>query len=293
MSSETKKKRNYCFTWNNYKPEDVAAVLTWKGAKYIVFGEEKGASGTPHLQGYVEWAEGKAISPTLLKLGAIHWEERKATAASAAAYCKKGDQSKADWDSKGVDGPSYGVGAVVHEIGLISNPGKRSDIKDCAEMIMCGASIAEVAAHDPGTFVKYHKGFAALKATLYTHRTCAPTVMWKWGLAGSGKTRSAVDAHPDSHYIKDGTKWWNGYEQQQAIIIDDFHRPTSDFEFRALLQLLDRYHYQGEYKGGCIPINSPYIYITCEFPPSEYWKDNELAQVMRRISSVEEIKATI
>jgi len=291
MTTELKKKRNYCFTFNNYTKDDIARVLAWKGAKYIVFGEEIGdEKETPHLQGYVEWNEGKAISPTLKKLGAtIHWEERKATAATAAAYCKKGNQSHAEWDSDGTDGPNYGKDAVVHELGTISAPGKRTDLKDCAEMIMNGGSIAEVAAHDPATFVKYHKGFAALKATLYKHRTEAPTVHWRWGKAGTGKTRGAVEAHASSHYIKDGSKWWDGYTQQEAIIIDDFCRPKDDATFRALLQLLDRYQYQGEFKGGFIAINSPYIYITCEFPPSEYWKDNELAQVMRRLTSVVEV----
>jgi len=294
MTDETKKKRNYCFTWNNYTSDDIACALAWKGVKYLVFGEEKGSEKeTPHLQGYVEWSEGRAIKPTLKKLGAsIHWEERRATAATAAAYCKKGDQPHAEWDDKGVDGPTYGLRAKIHEVGTISTPGKRTDLKDCAEMIMNGVSIRDVAAHDPATFVKYHKGFAALKATLYTHRNEPPTVHWRWGKAGTGKTRGPVEAHASSHYIKDGSKWWDGYEQQEAVIIDDFHRPETDGAFRALLQLLDRYHYQGEYKGGFIPINSPYIYITCEYPPSYFWKDNELAQVMRRLASIVEVVAT-
>jgi len=161
MADELKKKRNYCFTLNNYTQEDIPRILAWKDAKYIVFGQEEGKDGTPHLQGYVEWKEGKAIQPTLKKLGSgFHWEERKASAATAAAYCKKGSQSHAEWSDKGIDGPNYGKDAVIHETGTISAPGKRTDLKDCAEMIMNGTSLADVAAHDPGTFVKYHKGFA-------------------------------------------------------------------------------------------------------------------------------------
>lgn len=292
MSDITKKRRNYCFTWNNYGPDDIKSVLAWKGAKYIVFGEEVGESGTPHLQGYVEWKEGKAISPTLLKLRVSHWEDRIATAAIAAAYCKKGVQSKVEWEELKTKGPTYGKDAKVHEIGLISNPGKRSDLNDCAEMIMCGASLEEVSAHDPGTYVKYCRGFRDLKSLQYKHRTGPPTVEWRWGVAGLGKSRIPVERHADSYYLKTNPKWWDGYEQQDAVIIDDFHRPETDYEFRSLLQLLDRYQYRVEYKGGSIPFNSPYVYITCEYPPSEFWKGNELAQVMRRINSVVEVKAT-
>jgi len=53
---------------------------------------------------------------------------------------------------------------------------------------------------------------------------------------------------------------------------------------------LDRYRYQGQVKGGYVNINSPFIYITCEHPPSYYWSGNELDQITRRLTSVLEIK---
>lgn len=284
-----KKKRNYVFTLNNYTPEDIPAVLAWKGAKYIVFGEEQGdVKETPHLQGYVEWKEGKAIDPSLKKLDKrIHWAERKGTAQQAADYCKKGDQPKPEWQELGTAGPSYGLRAKVHEIGTISEPGKRNDLETCATMIRDGASLKDVAMEHPATFVKFHKGFTALKSVLLEHRTEKPIVIWLWGLAGVGKTRGPVEKHP-SHYIKDGTMWWDGYDQQEAIIIDDF---DGKWPFRDLLRLLDRYQYQGQYKGGYVPINSPHIYITAEHPPALFWSGNELAQVTRRLDSIIEVGA--
>lgn len=294
---EGKKKRNYMFTLNNYTPQDIIDVLAWKGAKYIVFGEEQGdVKQTPHLQGYVEWAEGKAIVPTLQKLtktpehpnGRAHWEARKApTGQQAAEYCKKGDQTKAEWNDLGTAGPSYGLRAKVHERGTISAQGTRTDLNTCAEMIRDGASLRDVAEAAPSTFVKFHKGFTALKSALMEHRTEKPSIEWRWGLAGVGKTRGAVEKHPD-HYIKDGTQWWDGYEQQEAIIIDDF---DGKWPFRDLLRLLDRNRYQGQYKGGYWPINSPYIYITAEHPPATFWSGNELAQVTRRLDSVVQVGA--
>nr|QKV51305.1 putative replication associated protein [Crucivirus sp.] len=285
----SKKSRNYCFTLNNYQPTDAKTILGWKDTKYIVMGEEVGESGTPHLQGYVEFKEGKPVQPTLKRLDPrIHWETRRALATSAAAYCKKGTQSKTEWSSLGIKGPNYGKGAVVHEFGKISEQGKRSDLKECAEMIVNGEPMREVALHNPAAYVKYHTGFEALRTVLYEHRKTKPTVIWRWGPAGAGKTAGPVEAHPD-HYIKDGTIWWNGYTQQQAIIIDDFE--IKGLDYRAFLRLLDRYHYLAQYKGGYIPINSPYIYITCDHPPSSFWTGNELAQVIRRIDEIQEVTA--
>lgn len=42
--------RNYCFTLNNYKEEDIEKLLK-SDVKYITFQKEVGDSGTPHLQG--------------------------------------------------------------------------------------------------------------------------------------------------------------------------------------------------------------------------------------------------
>jgi len=262
------KARNHCFTLNNPAEGDLEAVLAWE-CKYVIVGEEKGdIEETPHLQGYVEWAYAKPLT-ALKKLNPrIHWEPRKGTAEQASAYCKK-------------DG-------VFHEAGAISSQGKRSDLDAVADMVIGGATLATVAEAHGGTFIRYAKGITELKLALMKDRTEPPYVEWRWGLAGVGKTRYCVEKHPD-HYIKDGTTWWNGYTQQEAIIIDDF---DGRWPFRDLLRLLDRYKFQGQYKGGYVPVNSPYIYITAEFPPSYWWQGNDLAQVVRRISRVVEVGAT-
>ena len=133
------------------------------------------------------------------------------------------------------------------------------------------------------TYVKYHSGLDKLIGLTYPPRNSKPEVHWLYGKAGTGKTRYVIDNYTDV-YIKDHTKWWNGYRQQEVILIDDFDSHL--WEFRVLLLVLDRYPYQGEYKGGYIHVNSPIIYVTCEFHPSHYWKDNDLAQVTRRLDSI-------
>lgn len=108
-----------------------------------------------------------------------------------------------------------------------------------------------------------------------------PIIYWRWGPSGVGKTRWAFDTFGYGNvYMKDGSKWWDGYDQQKCILIDDFEGAS---DFRQFLRVLDRYPYQSENKGGYIKLNSPYIVITSEFPPAHFWKNNELYQVVRRI----------
>lgn len=262
--AEFKSTRNNCFTLNNYTEDEYESIKCW-AFDYIVVGKELGEEKTPHLQGYVEWGRSVRFQ-TLKKLnGRIHWEKRMGTPDQAATYCKKEGNF---WES-----------------GLISEQGKRSDLEQVVDMIKNKKSKDEIAENFGSTFVKYHKGIECLINSMQKDRTEPPFVTWLWGKAGTGKTRTPVEKHV-SHYIKDGTMWWNGYQQDEAIIIDDF---DGHWPYRDLLRLLDRYKYQGQTKGGYVKINSPYIYITCEYPPSHFWSGNELDQVLRRINSVAEV----
>nr|QKV51315.1 putative replication associated protein [Crucivirus sp.] len=270
MSIDNCRTRNWCFTLNNWTPEEYGIVedLNVK-ASYLIIGKEVGSNGTPHLQGYIEYPNAVRGSAIRKIIERIHWEVRKGTAQQASEYCKK--------DKNFI------------EFGSISAQGKRTDLEEIGAAVVAGSSIREIAITFPGTYIKFHKGIAALKSALYEARTEPPKVIWRWGLAGVGKSRGAFDAHK-TFYIKDGTPWWDGYEQQEAIVIDDFD--NGKWPFRDMLRLLDRYPYRGQNKGGYVEINSPFIYITCEYPPYKFWSGNELSQVMRRITEIVEVRGS-
>lgn len=255
--------RNYCFTWNNYTQKDAEMVVTYP-CKYMVVGHETGENGTPHMQGYVEFASAKNLS-TLKKAWGDkpHFEARKGTAKQASDYCKK-------------DGDYI-------ERGEISNQGKRSDLDEWARMAMDrNIALNTMIQESPKMALLYIKRATEMRRLTFEDRTEPPNAVWLWGSTGVGKTRMAFDNH-NTVYIKDGTMWWDGYEQQEAIVIDDF---DGKWPFRDLLRLLDRYPYQGQVKGGYVKINSPTIYITCDKPPERFWHGDELSQIQRRLLGV-------
>jgi len=257
--------RNWCFTLNNYSDDEYEEVWNTK-CKYLVIGKEIGENGTPHLQGYIEFENGKTLTAIKKINSRIHWESRRGTSKQASDYCKKDNNFK--------------------EQGMIASQGHRTDLDEVTSLVLQkDFNPLEYAS----TYVKYHSGLDKLIGLTYPARDSKPQVHWLHGKAGTGKTRYVIDNYTDV-YIKDHTKWWNGYKQQEVILIDDFDSHL--WEFRVLLLVLDRYPYQGEYKGGYINVNSPIIYVTCEFHPSKYWKDNDLAQVSRRLDSITELTAT-
>lgn len=265
--------RNWVFTINNFSDVEQEACQKLE-CSYIVVGTEVGASGTPHLQGYVEFANAKTMTAVKKLLGGrAHLEPRKGTPLQASDYCKK-------------DG-------MFTERGNLSQQGKRSDLHEVADLVR-ERGIEGVIDEVPHMFIKYAKGIERLNELYMKPRTEKPKVVWLWGQSGVGKTREAFNVPEDmTVYSWNQTKWWNGYAQQFRIVIDDFTFDGSDSSFRYLLKLLDRYHLKVETKGGMVEINSPEIYITSEFPPNNWFKEgNSLNQVLRRLDEVTEVIKT-
>lgn len=43
---------------------------------------------------------------------------------------------------------------------------------------------------------------------------------WHWGVTGTGKTRGVRERFPDA-YLKSNTKWWDGYNGEDQVILDE------------------------------------------------------------------------
>lgn len=73
MPSTGPRAKNWCFTLNNYTPQDVDRLSTpIDGVEYLIFGREVGASGTPHLQGTVCFQSRKRLSQVIATIGQCH-----------------------------------------------------------------------------------------------------------------------------------------------------------------------------------------------------------------------------
>lgn len=257
--------RNYCYTLNNYSEEEENALQNVE-CKYHVYGRE--CESTPHLQGYIEFNDAMRITALKKINERIHWEMRMGTAKEASDYCKK-------------DGNFF-------EKGVMSAQGKRSDLDTFARSAIECKDMQKLTEDFPGMMLRYSKQAQMLIGLSIEVRKAEPYVEWRWGKAGVGKTRYVWDLYDvKSVYLKDNTKWWDGYTGQEIVLIDDIC--VFSWNFRDLLKLLDRYPLKVECKGGYVTFNSPKIYITCEHEPAHYWNGNALAQVLRRITSVTEV----
>lgn len=113
---------NWCFTVNTYTDEDILQVKALQ-YKYLVFGYEIGEKcGTLHLQCYVELSN-KCRRGGIMNVvpRAAKVNPRFATASSASNYCKKGEQTKEEWDLLHELGPNWGKNVKFFEDGILSD----------------------------------------------------------------------------------------------------------------------------------------------------------------------------
>jgi len=80
--------RAWCYTINNFTEEDRDGLRALTCA-YNIFGYERGDEGTPHLQGYVQFAQAKTLTAVKKVMPRAHLEPRKGTVDQAVEYCKK------------------------------------------------------------------------------------------------------------------------------------------------------------------------------------------------------------
>jgi len=82
--------------------------------------------------------------------------------------------------------------------------------------------------------------------------------VWLHGFPGSGKTCLAR-FYPDV-YIKVQNKWWDGYNGEKVVVLDDLDTPVL---YHYLKIWVDRYSCSGEIKGGTTQFQYDYLIITC------------------------------
>lgn len=261
--------RNWCFTVNNYSKDDLER-LSEVQVGYIVYGFEVGESGTPHLQGYVELLNPKSMSATKKYLGVeCHLEARKGTGLQASDYCKKGEEYVERGELKNPNGVTKQYKEIVDHI---------KDGRGLRELVEDGASLH---------ILQYARNIIPL---LEEGRNFKTQVWWLHGATGTGKSRYCHEMYPEAYWKSPTTKWWDGYDGQDVVVVDDYRK---DFcTFAELLRLCDRYPLQVEYKGGTRQFRPKVLVFTSPKSWEDWWlgrTDEDLAQLKRRIEYTLEV----
>lgn len=236
---------------------------------YMVGQAEKApTTGKVHLQAFVVLGTKKRLNQMKEIDGRAHWEPMLKTPAVCKAYCTKKDTR--------LDGP--------WEFGELKGPGRPNTLRECTAMVKAGKTDHEIAMEMPELYTRHYKGLQALRVALKIQgprRDWAPELWVLYGPSGSGKSRFAHEHWPNGYWKSFGDQWWDMYEGEETIVLDDF-RPG--FMTLTMAQhLLDRYPLQVPVKGGYVPITSKRIVITSNLHPRDWYEKDEHQTILRRV----------
>jgi len=246
--------RNWTFCWHKYEEGDYQRVLE-TDCVYVVVGKELGEEGkTPHLQGYIVFKSLKSLAQMKELWDArVHWEAARGDSRANLDYCSK----EGEWEERGIRPATQ----------------KEKGIKGAEKWeIMLAEARASGEVSDPYIqfsgykHVRHH--YVLAKGKDMKTLTGDLEHVWIWGPTGTGKSRKAFEENPGA-YIKDGSKWWDDYEYEDIVVIDDLE--PEDAAAGQLKKWADRYPFKAEYKGGSMKIRPRRIIVTSNYSPRMMW----------------------
>lgn len=260
-AGKRKKSRRWVFTINN--PTRPLPDRLPRGGRYLVYQVERGASGTEHLQGYVEFNRDVAFSGAVACLEGDyacpqprgHWEIAVSPAAANKQYCTKPDGR--------VDGPfEYGAPG--------GGQGARSDLAATADAVRRTGRISDAPAEH---IVRYGAGLMRLANFVAAPYRPELRVVCICGPTGVGKSYAVRDRYPDAYvpYYGNSGLWWDGYDGQPVALLEEFR---GQVPLQKLLQLLDPYPTKVECKGGSLAARFTVVFITTNCDPTTWYADD-------------------
>lgn len=279
------RKRNWCFTdWHD--EGEYGDYRNWeelpRGVRYIVWQEEECENtGRLHLQGYIEFEDSTRMQRVKQTLGSevVHLEGRKGTAGEASTYCKKRDTR--------VEG---GLAGELGELG--GRQGHRSDLESVSVDVLAGKPIRYIAKTYPASFIRYNRGIKALRFhTLEIPDWRSVRTLVLHGTTGSGKTRLARHIGNERgggvYCIRqpEGSQtWWDGYDGQRTLIIDEFY---GWFKWSLFLGVLDGHELRLPVKGDHSYALWDLVIITSNREPIQWYERGIPPELKRRIGRTE------
>lgn len=251
--------RGWCFTVNNYSDEDKQALIDLP-SQYIVWGEEVGESGTPHLQGYIHFTHEKTMNTMKKYHRTAHWEKRMGSIKQAIEYCKKDNTN-------------------IVEIGTVRVTEDPKTTTQKWQTILNLAKEGKIDELEENFPREYVSNYSTLRRILDKKGGVLEGPLeheWWVGPTGTGKSKKIWEDFPE-HYQKQTNKWWDNYENEEIVVIEEWE-PKNECTAAKLKIWCDRYPFPAEIKGGIIQgirprkiiVTSNYTIRDCFPNPNDY-----------------------
>jgi len=267
--------KRFCFTVNNPKADD-HTVLAALSCRYLCYGTEVApTTGTPHLQGYVVFLANKTVvgAKKILPSG-CHIEIAKGSTGDNIRYCSK-------------EGTPYERGEA---------PQTRTKVaelsKDKWSAIIADSKSGDFDRIPKDVFFRYYN---TCKTLAKDYQKAPPALisvcgLWIYGAPGTGKSHAVQTQHPD-RYMKPLNKWWDGYQKQELVHLDEVDPTHTPWIGSFLKKWADKWPFPAEIKGSSISIRPKKMVITSNYSIEQMGFDEvTTTALLRRFVQVEKFR---
>lgn len=273
QSNASSRHRAWCFTTNNYTDETLVLMRDLP-CKYLVYGKEVSpTTGTPHLQGYVVLNSAKTRTALARLIPRSNLEVARGDSLQNFTYCSK----EGDFIELG-DRPR--------------TPAERGQMEvDRWDAIWIAASTGNIMDIPSQVRIRCYPTLRRIERDFMPQVAQISSVCGTWihGPSGCGKTRAVVDQFP-SAYPKMLNKWWDGYQEEEIVYLDDVDPTQSAWLARYLKIWADRYAFIAEIKGGSRKIRPRRFIVTSQYTIGECFTDEPTREALnRRFTSIEKV----
>lgn len=287
---------NWCFTLNNYVSVDEPKI--WFESSegeiiYIHYEPEVGASGTPHLQGYLQLK----ANPRNKNGRSLKWMKDNVNK-RAAFYPARGSlDDNLKYCSK--EGKLIKLGEPRPEGRVLRteapNAKNKSSMEAVKKAIDNGATDAELWQNHFSVMSRFSKAFDQYRQSKKANeRNWHTKLLVLTGPPGTGKSSMAkriADAQGGAFWVRKpkygGNLWFDGYDGHEIVVFDEFDGSWMSFE--EFLRFADRYPLSVETKGSMRPFVARLLIVTSNKLPREWWSqdavdDTRWKAAVRRMS---------
>ena len=229
--------------------EDVESVVVVRETHAEA--DAEGGSGN-HLHAYVKFTTKKRRSTQSFEIAGHHGDVKIAKSVKGwIEYITKEDKEP-----------------LCHNFDIEKCLSKQSPTLTAAKAAaMTAEQLAEVV--HPAQYQRVLSGAALARMITRKHRNLeGPCGVWISGESGIGKSYAVREVFGDRFYLKDHSKWWDGYDGEEVVLIDDVHADAA-WIVHFLKTWADAYPFKAETKGGMAWIRPRWIIITSNYPLAE------------------------
>lgn len=235
--------------------------------RYFIVGHEyAGTTNKYHLQMYLYHKNKVSFAGMKKRYPRFHIEPARSGPEKNIEYCSK-EGDFVEHGDKPASGAKKGGEANAENWLATKEAAKEGRLEDI----------------DPQHYICYYRTLKAISVDHMKKLDNMESVcgVWFYGKSGTGKSHAAREEYPEFYY-KLPNKWWDGYQKEENVLIDDFGKVHNVLGYHLKIWA-DKYPFLAEVKGSSIMIRPKKIVVTSNYHPREIWEDEAtLEPILRR-----------